>query len=336
MGTGGSSTPDECEAALRRRAGQDRRPARRAVRVRRGRGQPNRAGRERGPGRRATTAGCAACRHGQELSLAADVARRRGLAATTRWWCRRVPRPATSSGRSTRWSASAVRAGRRHGRVDGPRRLRDDAAYVRHGALWWAFDRESASRRGLTDDEPEGARLRVSATRGTGEEPAGGGAGRRDRQGGSRRTQRSPRPAGSFRFEVDRLKSEDKPVQVVAARAPLRHHHHERGARPASGLPPAVHHAAARATQGSTRLEQIARAHFPGRLTDDELDLVVEKYPAIQALRARQGRPRGQHRRVPRRRRRLHRPQDRARTDRSSGAGSRSWRSTSPATPASG
>ncbi len=28
-------------------------------------------------------------------------------------------------------------------------------------------------------------------------------------------------PLGSFRFEVDRLRSEDKPVQVVAARAPL-------------------------------------------------------------------------------------------------------------------
>ena len=90
-------------------------------------------------------------------------------------------------------------------------------------------------------------------------------------------------PLGSFRFEVDRLKSQDKPVQVVAARAPLVIiTTNEERDLPQAFLRRCI--TLRLEPPKDPRLKQIATAHFPGRLTDDELDLVVEKYRAIQAL----------------------------------------------------
>ncbi len=79
-------------------------------------------------------------------SLAADVAWR------LNWRYYEVVVSSRTQARDLQWTFDAVErlsdaqvtgaAG-----ADARRRLRDDAAYVRPGALWWAFDRESASRR---------------------------------------------------------------------------------------------------------------------------------------------------------------------------------------------
>ena len=266
-------------------------------------------------------------------SLAADVARRLG------WRYYEVVVSSRTQARDLQWTFDAVErlsdaqvAGTAG--TDARRRLRDDAAYVRPGALWWAFDRESASRRGLTDDELREQGLRrerdPEAPR---EEPAGGGARRRDRQGRPDVPNDLLVPLGSFRFEVDRLKSQDKPVQVVAARAPLVIiTTNEERDLPQAFLRRCV--TLRLEPPKDPRLEADRHGSLPRPTHRRRAGPGGGEVPRHPGPAARQGRPRGQHRRVPRRRRRLHRPQDRARRDRAlgpaRGAGARQARQPQP------
>lgn len=231
-------------------------------------------------------------------SLAADVAHRLG------WRYYEHVVSSRTQARDLLWTFDAVKrlgdaqaAGAQRGetRVE----LKPDAAYITPGVLWWAFDADSARRRGLAEDAFKAVGMypaddptidRANADNG---EPNGDDPSERAVVLIDEIDKADPDmpndllvPLGSFRFDV--VFASELDVTVEARHAPLVviTTNEERD------LPQAfIRRCVTLAIRppGDERLLHIARAHFPDNPAEPTVRLVLEHYRKVQARREREG-----------------------------------------------
>jgi MoxR-like ATPase len=216
-------------------------------------------------------------------SLAADVAEK------LRWRYYESVVSSRTQARDLQWTFDAVKrlsdaqiAGAGGDAATG---LPDDAAYIKPGVLWWAFDREQARRRGLTQAELAEAGL---ATLTDPAEPRG-----------SRRAvvlideidKADPDvpndllvPLGSFRFELDDttvVQAREPPLVIITT--------NEERDLPRAFLRRCV--TLLLEPPKDPRLRRIARAHFPDDPDDATLAEILTQYRTVQARQHSHGTP---------------------------------------------
>jgi MoxR-like ATPase len=161
-------------------------------------------------------------------------------------------------------------------RGGGKATLARDAAYITPGVLWWAFQLDSAKRRGLSEADLAAADIPEV------EDPSGAGGKGRAVVLIDEIDKADPDvpndllvPLGAFRFLVDRteVKAKQPPLVVITT--------NEERDLPRAFLRRCVTHRLK--PPKDPRLWRIARSHFPDDPDDATLKKVLEHYRKVQA-----------------------------------------------------
>jgi MoxR-like ATPase len=219
-------------------------------------------------------------------SLAADVADRLG------WRYYEEVVSSRTQARDLQYSFDAIQrlsdaqvagAGQRDSDAAPAQGVADDAAYIKPGVLWWAFDREQASRRGLSPQELKRAKLEPAI------DPADPARDGRARPRPSARAvvlideidKADPDvpndllvPLGSFWFTVGdtRVEAKQPPLVVITT--------NEERDLPRAFVRRCV--TLLLEPPGDARLRRIARAHYPDDPDDATLDDILSHYRDLQ------------------------------------------------------
>jgi MoxR-like ATPase len=220
-------------------------------------------------------------------SLAADVAARLG------WRYYEEVVSSRTQARDLQYSFDAIKrlsdaqvggaTGQRDGDDAPARGVADDAAYIKPGVLWWAFDREQASRRGLSAEELRRAKLDPAG------DPADLASDDRPRPRPSARAvvlideidKADPDvpndllvPLGSFWFTVGdtRVEAKQPPLVIITT--------NEERDLPRAFVRRCI--TLLLEPPGDARLRRIARAHYPDDPDDTTLDDILSHYRDLQ------------------------------------------------------